>query len=76
MVNRIRRPPPPHRYAAGGISDGFWDDVLAGLRNAFREERYAEGLCIAVAQVGEKLRAHFPFRRDDRDELPNDVSIG
>ncbi|MFN3876351.1 MAG: hypothetical protein ACK4L7_10625, partial [Flavobacteriales bacterium] len=33
-------------------------------------------LGLAVRMVGEKLRDHFPYRSDDRDELSNEVSIG
>ncbi len=55
---------------------GFWDAVLDGLRSAFRNGRYADGLCDAVTEVGRKLEAFFPPRHDDRDELPNDLSIG
>lgn len=58
------------------VPAGFWDDVLALLQAHFREGRFADGLCKAVEQVGEKLRADFPYERDDRNELSNDISFG
>lgn len=58
------------------VPEGFWDDVLALLRADFSQGRFADGLCKAVAQVGEKLHTLFPYQRDDRNELPNDISFG
>ena len=54
----------------------FWNDVLAVLRTHFAAGSRADGICEAVAMVGEKLLAFHPHQRDDRDELSNDVSIG
>lgn len=58
------------------VPEGFWDEVLALLREDFSNGQFADGLCQAVAQVGEKLQTLFPYRRDDRNELPNDISFG
>lgn len=54
----------------------FWNDVLGVLQLHFVAGRRAEGLCEAVAMVGEKLIAFHPLRSDDSDELSNEVSIG
>ncbi len=63
-----------------GINDrvpaNFWNDVLAVLKVHFAASRPGDGLCEAVAMVGEKLVAFHPHQRDDTDELSNDVSIG
>ena len=58
------------------VPEGFWDDVLALLREDFSHGRFADGLCKAIGQVGEKLHTLFPYQRDDRNELPNDISFG
>lgn len=58
------------------VPSNFWNDVLGLLRLHFAAGRQAEGLCQAAHMVGEKLRAHFPRRTDDRNELPDDISIG
>lgn len=63
-----------------GINDRvpprFWNDVLGVLQLHFAAGRRAEGLCEAVAMVGEKLVAFHPYQSDDSDELSNEVSIG
>ena len=58
------------------VPSNFWNYVLGLLRLHFAAGRQAEGLCQAAHMVGEKLRAHFPRRTDDRNELPDDISIG
>ena len=58
------------------VPTNFWNDVLGVLQLHFAAGRNAEGLCEAVMMVGEKLKHHHPHKRDDRDELSNDVSIG
>ncbi|NUQ15402.1 MAG: TPM domain-containing protein [Flavobacteriales bacterium] len=72
-----------HRMAVIGdaginavVPAGFWNDVLGVLRLHFAAGRNADGLCEAVHMVGAKLRAHFPRGRADRNELPDDISIG
>jgi uncharacterized membrane protein len=58
------------------VPENFWNDVLGILKLHLAAGRPADGLVEAVHTVGEKLRAHFPLKADDRDELPNDVSFG
>ncbi|MBK9273013.1 MAG: TPM domain-containing protein [Flavobacteriales bacterium] len=72
-----------HRLAVIGdaginavVPPNFWNDVLGVLRLHFAAGRHADGLCEAARMVGEKLKAHFPRRSDDRNELPDDISIG
>ncbi|HMC96023.1 MAG TPA: TPM domain-containing protein [Flavobacteriales bacterium] len=57
------------------VPPDFWADVVAVLKLRFAAGQRAEGLCEAVAMVGEKLVAFFPRRVDDTDELSNEVSF-
>ena len=72
-----------HRLAVIGdaginavVPPNFWNDVLGVLRLHFAAGRHAEGLCEAAHMVGQKLKAHFPRQRDDRNELSDEISIG
>ena len=58
------------------VPEGFWTDVVGLLKLHFAAGRHAEGLVEAVHQIGEKLSSYFPLRKDDTDELSNEVSIG
>ena len=54
---------------------GFWDDVCDAMGEAFAAERYADGIEKAVLMIGGKLRAYFPYREDDVNELPDEISF-
>lgn len=56
------------------VGEEFWNDVRDLMATRFREDRFVEGLGEGIALVGEKLRAHFPFRDDDVNELPDEIS--
>lgn len=55
---------------------GYWDAVLELVLSHFREGRHCDGLCAGVERIGEQLREHFPYERDDVNELDDDVSFG
>ena len=75
-VHRVVHDDGPDAGINARVPEGFWDDVLALLREDFSHGRFADGLCKAIGQVGEKLHTLFPYQRDDRNELPNDISFG
>jgi uncharacterized membrane protein len=56
--------------------DDFWKDVASAVADEFRSGRFTEGIVAAVRRAGEKLAEHFPHASGDRDELPNEVSLG
>jgi uncharacterized membrane protein len=58
------------------VPEGYWDDLLARLRERFREDRCAEGVVEAAEAIGEKLHRHFPVQPEDRNELPDEISMG
>ena len=58
------------------LPHGYWNDVLHVLLSEFKVERYCDGLCNAIALLGEQLHAHFPHERDDSNELSDDISFG
>ncbi len=58
------------------LGDNYWQDVLEAILAHFRQDRFCEGLCTGVEMLGEKLHAHFPHRKGDRNELSNEVSFG
>lgn len=72
-----------HKFAIIGdkginevVPPNFWKDVCLMLETEFKRGAFAEGLEEAVRMTGEKLKAFFPYLSDDKDELPNEVSIG
>ncbi|TND07706.1 MAG: hypothetical protein FD123_3025 [Bacteroidetes bacterium] len=56
------------------VPAGFWDNIIAQLQTAFGEGKAADGLCEALRQAGDQLKAHFPFQEGDVNEQPDHIS--
>lgn len=65
-------------YAGKGIhtqvEDGFWSDVLNIILQHFKEEEYETGIIEGITKVGFKLKELFPYRKDDVNELSDEIS--
>lgn len=57
------------------VEENFWDDVKNLMQKHFQEKHFDKGLIEAIALVGEKLKAFFPYQSDDINELPDDISF-
>ncbi|HRY33570.1 MAG TPA: TPM domain-containing protein [Bacteroidales bacterium] len=53
----------------------FWESLRSEMLLQFREGRFAEGLSNAIRLAGEQLKAHYPYKRDDINELKDDISF-
>jgi uncharacterized membrane protein len=58
------------------VPEGFWDNIKAAMEKEFREGNYTEGLAKGIVMAGLQLKEHFPCKRDDVNELPDDISYG
>jgi uncharacterized membrane protein len=58
------------------IPHDFWDSTKDLLRSHFSQNQFAKGLCAGIAEAGSQLKALFPRRSDDINELPDDISFG
>ncbi|MFN7119672.1 MAG: TPM domain-containing protein [Saprospiraceae bacterium] len=56
------------------VGEDFWAAERDIIQQHFRQGAYAEGICKAIEQVGEKLKAHFPYQTDDTNELSDEIS--
>ncbi len=56
------------------VGEDFWKEERDLMQEHFRQGAFADGICLAIAQVGEKLKAHFPFQTDDTNELSDEIS--
>jgi uncharacterized membrane protein len=54
---------------------GFWDDVKELLKENFQSGRFTEGLSEGIILAGTHLKKHFPHRKDDVNELPDEISF-
>ena len=57
------------------VPDGFWDRISEILKGNFKQSKFTEGLTEGILLAGEQLKRHFPYRKDDINELPDDISF-
>jgi uncharacterized membrane protein len=58
------------------VTDQFWSLELGNLLEFFGRGEYLQGLENVIADVGAKLKLHFPAQENDRNELTNEISLG
>jgi uncharacterized membrane protein len=72
-----------HKFAILGdvgihavVPADFWEQIKDTMRSDFRKGLITEGLCTGILMAGQELKAHFPSRPDDKNELSDDISFG
>lgn len=58
------------------VDPDFWDSTKEIILSEFKNNAYKTGLIKGILNVGEKLKAFFPYQSDDINELPNEISRG
>ncbi len=63
-----------------GIDDvvppNFWANTRNVMESHFRDKKFTDGLMQGILAAGHELKVHFPFKKDDTDELSNEISFG
>lgn len=54
----------------------FWDKIKESMGLNFAEGKFAEGLSQGILTAGEQLKKHFPFQKNDINELSDEISFG
>jgi uncharacterized membrane protein len=54
---------------------GFWDEISELLQKNFREGKFTEGLSEGIVLAGKQLKSHFPYSKDDVNELSDEISF-
>ncbi|MBC7774126.1 MAG: TPM domain-containing protein [Phycisphaerae bacterium] len=55
----------------------FWEQEKKLLQEHFRRDEAAEGLCMAIQLIGERLSEYFPADENNNDnELPDEIIYG
>jgi len=60
----------------GKVEKDFWDKTRNFMIANFKEGKFTEGLSGGIKMAGEQLKQHFPYQKDDVNELSNDISFG
>ncbi len=57
------------------VPENFWDSIKHTMEEHFRKGEFTEGLVRGILMAGIQLKEHFPFRKGDVNELPDDISF-
>lgn len=70
-----------HKFAIIGdagihekVGSDFWDQSKNLMLQHFIKGEFVQGIKAAVLSCGEALKAHFPYQKNDTNELSNDIS--
>ena len=58
------------------VPDDFWDKIKQEMVVFFAKGEYVKGLCAGIEEVGLSLKEYFPYKDDDINEQPNEISYG
>jgi Predicted membrane protein len=72
-----------HKFAILGdvginsrVPGDFWENIKQEMLLRFKNELLVEGLTVGILMAGEKLKEHFPYQNDDKNELSDEISFG
>jgi len=57
------------------VNQSFWDSIVQRMATEFRNNNFKKGIIHCIEEIGEKLKKEFPRKSDDKNELPDSVSI-
>lgn len=58
------------------VGDSFWQSTRDIILHSFKKGDFAQGLSNGVLEVGKVLKEHFPWAKDDTNELSDEISKG
>jgi uncharacterized membrane protein len=56
------------------VPENFWNSTKDVIQKSFKEGKFKEGIINGILMAGEELKAHFPWKPNDSNELSNEVS--
>ena len=72
-----------HKFAIIGdkgindvVTDNFWQSTKQIMLAQFKEGQIAQGLIDGIQQAGQQLKKHFPYQKEDVNELSDEISYG
>lgn len=57
------------------VGADFWDKTKEDLQDHFRKGEFTEGLVDGIRNAGRQLKEYFPHKRNDLNELPDEISF-
>jgi uncharacterized membrane protein len=57
-------------------ADNFWEEIKETVLNHFKKNEFDIGLSTGIKMAGQALKEHFPYQKDDVNELSDEISFG
>lgn len=58
------------------VGDSFWQSTRDIILDSFKKGDFTKGLSEGVLEIGKVLKEHFPWAKDDTNELSDEISRG
>jgi len=58
------------------VPNDFWDSTRNAIQSQFRTSNFKQGIVNGILEAGKELKAHFPWKHGDKNELSDEVSKG
>lgn len=58
------------------VSPDFWDSTKNIIQMHFKQGQFKKGLIEGILLAGEQMKKHFPWQKDDFNELTDEISKG
>lgn len=58
------------------VGADFWNSTRDLMQSAFKLGQFAKGLVNGITEAGNALKTHFPYQKDDQNELDDQISKG
>jgi uncharacterized membrane protein len=56
------------------VGSQFWSEAAQRMTEAFKRSAFGDGIVGAVESIGARLATRFPHRKDDQNELSDEIS--
>ena len=58
------------------VPKDFWLDIKIEMQNYFVKEEFSGGLVKGITMAGEALQKYFPYLKEDKNELSDEIVFG
>lgn len=58
------------------VGENFWNEAKDLMLKHFKNNDFGTGLAEAIILAGQQLKTHFPYQKDDVNELSDEISKG
>lgn len=58
------------------VGQNFWESTKDIIIGHFKDGNIKQGLVEGILMAGQQLKEHFPYQKNDKNELPDDISVG